>query len=227
MTAFLKVIRRLKYLISRRKFKRVTGSTIEYWEQRAKKYGKRSVINLAHSEEEVDEVTHRDREVLFPLLCSQLRGHEECVLDYGCGPGRFTVDLARVIQGYTIGIDPIGELLSLAPKSENVLYLQSRGGGIPLRSNSVDVVWIRSVLCVVTDQAELLKIASEVARVLKQDGLLFLVENTSQRENHDYIHYRSVEYYKALFASINLQQISSYVDINEYLSVMTGKCRQL
>ena len=43
-------------------------SVIEYWEQRAKFYGSRAVLNIGHSEAEMNAVTERQKSIIFPLL---------------------------------------------------------------------------------------------------------------------------------------------------------------
>ena len=40
-----------------------TQSDVEYWEERARKHGARSVLNLGHGEHEIDEVTRRQIEI--------------------------------------------------------------------------------------------------------------------------------------------------------------------
>jgi ubiquinone/menaquinone biosynthesis C-methylase UbiE len=53
------------------------------------------------------------KEILFPLLQSQLTGTECNLLDFGCGPGRFTTDLAELISGKAVGVDVVPDLLCL------------------------------------------------------------------------------------------------------------------
>jgi len=95
---------------------------IEYWEKRVEQYGKRAVLNIGHPEEEMDMITQMQKDTIFPFLKECLRGTEKLALDLGCGPGRFTSDLATIIHGYAIGVDPIKYLIDLAPKNENVEY---------------------------------------------------------------------------------------------------------
>src|SRR5271157_6250808 len=80
---------------------------LAYWKERAREYGPRAVLNLAHREEEIEAVTRYQMEAIFPLFIRSLRGDERIALDFGCGTGRFTPHLARLIGGKAIGIDPI------------------------------------------------------------------------------------------------------------------------
>ena len=128
-------------LLSRRKV-----SSLAYWEERSKQYGRKSVLNLGHLKEEFETVTENQKKILFPLFKQQLSGREKSILDFGCGPGRFTLDLAELIHGYAVGADPIKHLLDLAPGKEDACYIQIEENNIPLGSDSVDIIWICLVL---------------------------------------------------------------------------------
>jgi SAM-dependent methyltransferase len=196
---------------------------LHYWEDRVQKYGKRSVLNTGHSEEEFDSVTQMQKDILFPLLKKELKGDEKLILDFGCGPGRFTFELADMISGKAIGADPIEALLAMAPKGQNVEYALIRNGEIPLQSESADVVWICLVMGGITDEQLLQTTINEIGRVLKRNGLLFLVENTSEAPDAPYWKYRTVGAYQNLFNFVDLRHLSEYYDLNERISVMSGR----
>jgi len=119
---------------------------MQQWEDRASRFGVRAVLNLGHSETEIPQVTERQRRELYPLFRAALRGDERLILDFGCGPGRFTGDLAEMINGRAIGVDPIRNLLDLALPHPSVEYRLMLEGRIPLESASVDAIWICLVL---------------------------------------------------------------------------------
>ena len=148
-------------------------SDIEYWQARVKKYGRRSVLNIEHRDDAYDRVTADQKARIFPLFESQLCGDERTILDFGCGPGRFTPDLAKLVQGCCIGVDPIEDFLDIAPRSEYAEYLLLHNGVIPLLDSSIDVIWICLVLGGITTESELERTASEINRVLKENGLSF------------------------------------------------------
>lgn len=200
-----------------------TRVDIQYWEQRAKQYGRRSVLHLGHSEAEIETVTNLQKEQIFPILKSQLRGNEKLLLDFGCGTGRFTGDLAEIIQGQVIGADPIKALIHLAPKNENVSYKVIEKNIIPIKSNVIDVIWVCLVLGGITQSNLLHKVVLEMDRILKEDGLLLLVENTSVRKDAKHWKFRSVQEYKSLFSFIDLKHISDYFDLDESISIMAGR----
>jgi ubiquinone/menaquinone biosynthesis C-methylase UbiE len=218
---------RLRGLFNRLNLKKSVppGSGLNYWEQRHKKYGVRSILNLGHTEEEVDAVTRMQKAKLFPLLAKQLNGHEKMILDFGCGPGRFTADLAEMIQGRAVGVDPSEYLLSLTPENSHVEYRRMEEGVIPLEDASADVVWICLVLSIIIDEQVLRQTLGEFDRVLKADGLLFLVANTAEREDMAHIKFRSVSEYQEAFANVDLRLISEYDDLGERISIMAGRRR--
>jgi ubiquinone/menaquinone biosynthesis C-methylase UbiE len=197
-------------------------SLIEYWEQRAKKYGRRSALNISHSDEEYELITEQQKHEIFPYLSQSLKGDEKIILDFGCGPGRFTVDLALMIGGQAIGVDPINSFLEVAPKHPDVDYKQLEQGKILLPDCSVDIVWICLVLGGINYQA-LETTVHEIMRVLKNDGLLFLVENTSDKRSKSHWFFRRVSDYQALFPSVALVHLHDYFDLNERISIMSGR----
>jgi ubiquinone/menaquinone biosynthesis C-methylase UbiE len=201
--------------------KKISGT--RYWQKRAKQHGQRSVFNLQHPEEELETVTQMQKDILFPILRQQLPGNEHLVLDFGCGPGRFTHDLAEIIQGKAIGVDPIKTLLDLAPQYPDVEYKVMKEADIPIETNSIDIVWICIVLGGITNENLLQKSIAEIDRVLKKTGLVFLVENTSDQPDQPHWQYRSVEMYQRLFKFVDLNHITDYNDLDERFSIMAGR----
>ncbi len=204
-----------------RRFGRPTG--LAYWHQRAAQFGRGAVLNIGHPEEEFDRVTEHQRREIFPHLRQQLRGDEKLILDFGCGPGRFTADLAAMIGGRGIGVDPIPHFLELAPRSAQVEYRPMADGTLPVPSESVDVVWICLVLGGLVDPGVLAGSVAEIDRVLKTDGLLFVVENTSEQPDGRYWVFHSVADYIRLLPFARLVHLHDYVDLGERISIMAGR----
>lgn len=193
-----------------------------YWHKRAKKYGKRAVLNLAHSEDSFEQVTEQQKKILFPVFSSLLNNYEESVLDFGCGPGRFTADIANLIHGSAVGVDISEDLLAMAPRTSNVRYALLSDGLIKADGVKFDVIWICLVLGGIPDSA-INATAKDLERVLNPGGLLFLVENTSRKVSAQYWHFRSVERYQAIFPSIDLRCIATYSDTGEEISIIAGR----
>jgi len=196
-------------------------SLLSYWEKRARTFGPRAVLDLRHKPEETDEVTRQQQARLLPLLKQSLTGDECTVLDFGCGPGRFTGALADLIGGRAIGVDPIQVFLEIAPAHPRVEYRRLSDGRIPLSDGAVDVAWVCLVLGGIPDR-DLSTTAAELRRVLKAGGLLFLVENT-QGQSSPHWASRTAAEYRALFPSIPLVHLDDYHDFNERISIFAGR----
>jgi len=212
-----KVLNKIKGFVSRI----IVGrSTISNWKKRAKQYGPRAVLNIGHSDEEIEAVTEMQRKKIFPFLKQVLTGRENTILDFGCGPGRFTYDLAELIHGNAIGIDPVHDFLEMAPKCEVVEYRLMKESHIPVTDKSIDVVWICLVLGGIVEEKVLNNVVSEIDRVLVHGGHIALIENTTNIEDGDYWKFRSVEFYQSLFNFAELEHSSDYDDLGENISIM-------
>lgn len=195
-----------------------------YWRKRVKRYGKRAVLNLAHSEHSFDQITEQQKKLLFPVFLSLLNNTERTALDFGCGPGRFTSDIANLIHGSAVGLDIAQELLAMAPSASNVSYSLISDGLPEADEFKFDVIWICLVLGGIPDHA-IRNTAEKLERALNPGGLLFLVENTSRKHNAEYWFFRSVEQYQVLFPLIELGLITSYSDVGEEISIIAGRKR--
>jgi SAM-dependent methyltransferase len=178
---------------------------------------------MGHADDEVAAVTEKQKRVLLPLFRHQLRGDEKRVLDLGCGPGRFTRDLAALTGGLAVGLDPTRRLLELAPSSGCVAYVRSRGTEIPVRAGAFSAVWICQVLGGIVSDRDLVATVAEIRRALERGGLLFLVENTSDRPDGDYWRFRSLDFYRELFRPALLDHLADYDDLGERNSVLSGR----
>jgi ubiquinone/menaquinone biosynthesis C-methylase UbiE len=197
-------------------------SLLDYWEERVKKYGKMSVLNLGHSPDEFEQVGQKQKQEIFPHFLASLKGDEKVVLDFGCGCGRFTIDLASLVGGKAIGVDPIKSLIEIAPKNNDVEYKVMEAGKIPLPDCSVDVVWICLVIGGIAGD-DLDQTVQEINRVLKNNGLLFIIENTSHKTNVEHWHFYTIDDLKKIFNFASLIHLHDYFDMNEKISIMAGR----
>lgn len=201
-------------------------NSLEYWQNRAKNYGKHSVYNMAHSLDELASVDKKQEQiyqsVLDKHLCDMGGGHL-MALDFGCGVGRFEPMLAKLAHK-VYAIDPIATLIELAPKLENVEYLLlDENEKIALPDDSVNLIFVSLALGGIVSQTQLQTAVDELKRVAKPNALFFIVENTAKLKNSNYWHYRSAEFYMDLFKPINLRLETTYDDANEEISVMCGR----
>ncbi|MBV5330021.1 MAG: class I SAM-dependent methyltransferase [Chlorobium sp.] len=197
------------------------SSLLEYWRDRANRYGKLSVLNIAHRDQEFDAVTDYQKQLLFPLLKIKLNGSETNTLDFGCGPGRFTSGLAELIGGSVIGVDITPELLKLAPEFPFVSYKCIETGVLPFCDSSFDVVWSCLVLGGIPNKHIEQSIA-EIERVLRPGGLFFYVENTAKAANTEYWFFRDKDTYIHLAAFCKPQMLGHYVDMGQEITIFAG-----
>jgi SAM-dependent methyltransferase len=182
-----------------------------------------AVLNLGYAEGDYDTITEQQKSEIYPHFLECLRGDEHCILDFGCGPGRFTKDLAGMVGGRAIGVDPIESLLRMAPQGDLVEYKVMKEGEIPLENGHVDVVWSCLVLGVLHDAKAFERSTKEIARVLRTGGLLFLVDNTSNRPNRGAYLARTPREYQAAFPSVTLHRLHDYFELGERVSILTGR----
>lgn len=114
-------------------------------------------------------------------------------LDVGCGPGTHAVELAQRFAFAVRGIDPVARQLELAreelaaaavvrPELRNrVSFAAGTAEELPAGDHSVDLVWCRDVLSLVTD---LNRAYAEFRRVLRPGGraLIYQMFGTDRLE---------------------------------------------
>jgi len=193
------------------------------WNSRVDKLGAYSVIDTRHSAEEYVYVTKRQKEILYPLFMLQLKGTENTVLDFGCGPGRFTGDLAGMISGKAIGVDVTDKLIKLAPSHPDVKYIHSNNY-FEEYNYKFDIIWISLVLGGISD-VELERKSHEISNALNPDGLLFLVESTGDTSAEDVWRVRTRAQLISLFPDVELQSVGNYFDVDQEITIFAGRKR--
>lgn len=127
-------------------------------------------------------LNNRIRRLLSPpeRLISKLHvGASDVVADFGCGPGFFTIPLAKV-AAKVIGIDVSPRMLEkaafYASKSKvTVEFVKSDGTEISLADESVGLILLNHVFHEVEDRQGVLR---EFFRIMRPSGRLAIVERT-------------------------------------------------
>jgi ubiquinone/menaquinone biosynthesis C-methylase UbiE len=103
------------------------------------------------------------------------------ILDLGCGTGRFSDALSTHFRADVVGLDPSIKMLSQAlakPHGARVRYARACAEAIPLRSGSIDVIYMSMSLHHFTNHGQA---AEECRRVLRADGRLFIRNGTREQ----------------------------------------------
>lgn len=194
----------------------------KYWDDRAARLGPRAVLHIKHPPETIDEVTHRHFYEVFDRVDPLLSSGEVTALDFGCGAGRLTPMLTQRVSGPVLGVDPTRELIDAAPASARVKYAVLGDATIPLADASVDLVFVFGVLGGIPEES-LPATVNELQRVLRPDGLLVLIENTTDAQDAPHWFFRSVEDHLGMFPAIDLNHLGGYEEFGETMSIFAGR----
>jgi ubiquinone/menaquinone biosynthesis C-methylase UbiE len=102
----------------------------------------------------------------------------QTAVDFGCGPGYFTIELAKK-AGKVVAVDLQTEMLKKAQHKiakahiTNVEFLQNNGTTIQLPDAAADLILLIIAFHEISDTAATLK---EFSRILKPNGKLAIVE---------------------------------------------------
>lgn len=136
------------------------------------------------------------------------------ILDIGCGTGAYTLPLAALAKSKAIAVDPsIGMLRHTQRRlvvSSDLALLQADGEQLPLRSNSVDLVFMSYVLHQVRDRKHLL---SEAFRVLRQGRYIAILTSSHKQLKLDMVH----RYFPGVLR-LNLNRFPSLPELRRLLS---------
>jgi ubiquinone/menaquinone biosynthesis C-methylase UbiE len=122
---------------------------------------------------------------LLELWTGAIRAHlthpPQLILDLGCGTGRFSGALSEHFHADVVGLDPSVKMLSQAaakPHGPRVRYARARAEAMPLRSGSIDVIFMSMSLHHFSSHAQA---AAECRRVLSANGRLFIRNGTREQ----------------------------------------------
>lgn len=198
------------------------------WNDLALAHGRRSVMSLSISDQELDAETERQTPLLFGMIADQLHGHERTALDYGCGAGRFTIHLAKAIQGRAVGFDQCAPLIAQATGHISVDY-HSGDAELFFAENArngvtFDVILALNVMGAPGLNTEIT--AAGLVSLLAPDGLLVLCDHmTDEPQPRRWWRFRSRDFYKSLFAhqGVVLREIGTLMQLENEITVLAGR----
>jgi len=188
-------------------------NTVINWSDRTRKFTKYSVIDTQTPKDEYGYVTRKQKNFLFSNLKKFLTGKEANILDFGCGTGRFSNDLAKLTKtGKVLAVDTEEEMIKLAKNSQRVKYQHINS--FKQIKGKFDIIFIANVLGGI-EVKNLKKIAKFLISKLKKNGIFFLNENTdnsniSKKETLREWSSRNEKFYIKLFSRIKLKKIDEY-----------------
>ncbi len=103
---------------------------------------------------------------------------DDIIMDFGCGPGFYTIDLAKKVQT-AIAVDLSSAMLKKAKKkatksrTNNIRFLQSDGTSLNLNNATLDIVLLIKVY---HEVGETKTVLNQFHRILKPAGKLVIVE---------------------------------------------------
>jgi SAM-dependent methyltransferase len=116
--------------------------------------------------------------IFFDAILKNYISKNDKVLDYGCGPGIFSIKLSKFCKK-VVGVDISKEFVSLAKKNyklilkKNYLVKKNNFYKIPFNNNSFDKILMVDVI---HHLGEKKKCLLEINRVLKKNGRLLIYE---------------------------------------------------
>lgn len=116
---------------------------------------------------------------------------QACILDFGCGYGRTLDELVSAGYENVVGVDfSFGMLTRCRSEFPPRRLIQNYGQTIPLRRHSVDLVLLFAVLTCIPRDEDQFALLSEIRRVLRPGGLLYisdllLNEDSRNRERYE------------------------------------------
>jgi ubiquinone/menaquinone biosynthesis C-methylase UbiE len=123
----------------------------------------------------VEDLFNNPKEVLKKIPLKR----KMTVIDYACGPGRYTIPVAKIVgpegKVYAVDIQHLAisrvKQKAISESLENIkaLLVDSFDTGIP--PFSADLILLIDALVLIKDRTSLFK---EIYRILKPDGLLFM-----------------------------------------------------
>lgn len=201
------------------------------WDQRAQQYGRRAVLDLGLSPGEAEALTELQEEILMHRLDQAIEYRDLCNgLDFGCGVGRFTRQLALRCDRL-VCYDPSPKLVDLG-RADNAdlkgdIWWAS---GQPQQfiidctiNPRFDFIFISLVLGGIPD-SELPALASGLGGLVHLGGVILFAEHVSEHDNGSaFWHFRPTATYLGLFQGFKTRLVDSYLTRGNMVSVFEAR----
>jgi len=172
---------------------------------------------------------------LSKLISNYVEGID--TLDYGSGAGKSTLYLKTL--GLNVnGVDINKDMIKIAKTNDSEgKYRLIESAKIPDENNKYDLVFSSWVMMEVSSKQELLNIAKEITRVLKNDGIFIMIvcnENTYNNdwlsENTQFVENKNLysgATVRILFKDINLSIYDYFWSDEDYQEIMSNSGLQI
>ena len=158
-----------------------------YWEKRAREYGSSTggwkAVCLQGTPEIYNRLIHRLQR--SALLSAMGGAPSRLYLDFGCGVGRWMVELAPRAKA-VCGVDISREMLGEAERRLRAAHLlnfglcQFDGSNLPFKDARFDVTFSATVLIHITELETLKRAVGEMCRVTAPGGRVVVLESFAQ-----------------------------------------------
>lgn len=196
----------------------------EYWSEVAEQVDKRKNDNVVAGDDEPYYIYKRQK---FLELFHGLSFSGKAIMELGNGPGGNLALLEDKDVSRLVGVDISQKMIDIARKRlkpSTELY-KSDGSTIPLDDAIFDMVYSVTVLQHITDETMLRSVTREMARVSKDELILFeRVEKTIK--GHESNCGRPISYYESMFSSYGytLQSTrTAQIGVSRRMSAVTRK----
>ena len=151
-------------------------------------------INYSETAKHYDKLRPLETEIwLSKIIEFGSIKEEDIVLDFGCGTGRYTLNIFKSVYPRVCGLDVSNNMIKQAlekDKDKNVYWINADGQKLPFRSDSFDCLYMTLVMHQIQNREEALK---DIYRTLKIMGRIVTLTNSHARlKRHLLSHFSGV-----------------------------------
>lgn len=133
----------------------------------------------------IRKTIYQPQRVIEKIVTPSRPGQQQTILDFGCGPGFYTLPTAKALgeKGKVIAVDIRPKMLGIVKKRayregiKNIEYVDNAllsSPQLPYADDSIDIALLFMVL---GELAEPGAVCAEIGRLLKPGGMIYVMEN--------------------------------------------------